>query len=250
MSGVLRNKVCLVTGTSKGIGKQTAELFAYEGGIVYASARSEGSLDVWAEEVSNNCIGIIKPIYFDVTDSISIKNSISRIKKEYGKLDVLVNNAGLVTNELLGMISINKMRQMFDVNVFGLMEISQMVATKLMRPNKNGSIINIASVVGVEGCKGQVAYSASKGAVISITKSMAKELAQENIRVNAVAPGVVNTERLRVTIKEKYKGEIPQIGMGRLAEPSEIADACLYFASDLSTYTTGQVLTVDGEMML
>ena len=135
---------------------------------------------------------------------------------------------------------------MFDVNVFGLMELSQLVAVKLMKGKKKGSIVNIASIVGVEGSRGQVAYSASKGAVISLTKSMAKELAPDNIRVNAVAPGMIETERLKVAIKEEYKGKIPEIGMGRLGKPDEIAQACLYFASDMSTYTTGQILTVGG----
>lgn len=246
MQYLLESKICLVTGTSKGIGRKIAETFAKEGGIVYASARTEGSLEEWAADINSQNKGEIVPIYFDMTDSAGIKSAIVRIKKECGFLDVLVNNAGMVSNELLGMISIEKMKRMFDVNVFGLMELSQLVAIKLMRPQKKGSIVNIASIVGAEGSKGQVAYSASKGAVLSITKSMAKELAVDNIRVNAVAPGMIATERLQVTIKDQYKGRIPAIGMGRLGTPEEIADACLYFASNMSTYTTGQVLTVGG----
>ena len=119
-----------------------------------------------------------------------------------------------------------------------------------MKRQKQGSIINISSAVGVEGSRGQIAYSASKGAVISITKSMAKELAHDNIRVNAVAPGMIHTERLEVTIKEEYNGHIPEIGMGRLGTPEEVAGACLYLASDLSTYTTGQILEIGGGMKL
>ena len=250
MDDLLRNKTCLITGTTRGIGKKTAEIFAAEGATVYASARTEGCLEEWAKQVNESSTGCIRPIYFDVSKSDEIRQIILKLKKELGSLDVLVNNAGMVRNELLGMISVQKMREMFDVNVFGLLELTQLVAIKLMRPKQKGSIVNIASIVGVEGSKGQVAYSASKGAVISITKSMAKELAPENIRVNAVAPGMVDTERLRVTIKEQYHGNIPEIGMKRLGTTDEIADACLYFASDLSTYTTGQILVVGGVMEL
>lgn len=246
MGDLLRNKICLITGTTRGIGKKTAEIFAAEGAAVYASARTEGCLEEWAQQVNESSTGSILPIYFDISKSDEIRQTILKLKKERGSLDVLVNNAGMVRNELLGMISMQKTREMFDVNVFGLLELTQLVAVKLMRPKQKGSIVNIASIVGVEGSKGQVAYSASKGAVISITKSMAKELAPDNIRVNAVAPGMVDTERLRVTIKEQYHGKIPEIGMKRLGTTEEIAYACLYFASDLSTYTTGQILVVGG----
>lgn len=246
MGNLLKDKVCLITGTSRGIGKRTAERFAAEGAVVYASARTEGCLEDWAQQVNTGSTGCILPIYFDIAKSEEIKQAVLKLKKERGSLNILVNNAGKVQNELLGMISLKKTREMFDVNVFGLLELTQLVAVKLMRPQKQGSIVNIASIVGVEGSKGQVAYSASKGAVISITKSMAKELASDNIRVNAVAPGMVDTERLRVTIKEQYHGRIPEIGMKRLGTTEEIADACLYFASDLSTYTTGQILVVGG----
>lgn len=246
MGDRLLDKICLVTGTSRGIGKAIAERFVQEGGIVYASSRGEGNLDEWAAGINSSCTGEIVPVYFDMTDSAAIKSVVMRIKKEYGRLDVLVNNAAMISNELLGMISLKKTREMFDVNVFGLLELSQFVAVKLMKPQQYGSIVNIASIVGVEGSRGQVAYSASKGAVIAITKSMAKELAPDFVRVNAVAPGMIATERLKVTIKETYHGKHPPIGMNRLGKPEEIADACLYFVSDESAYTTGQVLVVGG----
>ncbi|MBR5420254.1 MAG: SDR family oxidoreductase [Lachnospiraceae bacterium] len=246
MSELLKDKVCMVTGTARGIGQRIAELFASEGGIVYATARSEGSLDAWAKEKNGQVPGELIPLYFDMTDSAGIKGAVIRLKKERGRLDVLVNNAGMICNERLGMISIERMKQMFDVNVFGLMELSQLAAVKLMLPHKSGSIVNIASIVGVEGSKGQTAYSASKGAVISITRSMAKELAAENIRVNAVAPGMIATERLEVKVKEQYQGIMPKTGMERWGAPEDVAKACLYFASDMSLYTTGQIMSVSG----
>lgn len=246
---LLQDKVCMVTGTSRGIGQKIAERFAEEGAVVYASARQEGCLEEWAEQKNREIDGELIPIYFDMTDSNGIKQAILRVKKEHGRIDALVNNAGMVSNEVLGMISMDKMRNMFEVNVFGLLELTQMIATRFMMKQKSGSIINIASIVGVEGSKGQIAYSASKGAVVAITKSMSKELASYNIRVNAVAPGMIGTDRLKTTIIEEYKDNIPPIGMGRLGTPEEIADTCVYFASDASTYTTGQVLVVGGGMI-
>lgn len=246
MGALLKDKICIVTGTTRGIGKSIAEIFAAEGAVVYANARTQGCLEQWAADLNRQMTGAVIPLYFDLSKSEEIKKAVLQLKKEQRSIDVLVNNAGVVRNELIGMISIAKMREMFDVNVFGLLELSQYVATKFMVKQKKGSIVNIASIVGVEGSKGQVAYSASKGAVISMTKSMAKELAPYNVRVNAVAPGMIGTERLQVTIKEEYRGRIPEIGMGRLGTPEEIANTCLYFASDLSSYTTGQALTVSG----
>lgn len=243
---MLSDKVCLITGTSRGIGQVIAERFAAEGGIVYANARSEGCLDEWAEQVTDNAAGQIVPIYFDMTRSEEIRQAVMRIRKEQGRVDVLVNNAGMIVNEMLGMVSIDKMREMFEVNVFGLTELTQLIATRFMIKQKSGSIVNIASIVGVEGSRGQIAYSASKGAVIALTKSMAKELAPHNVRVNAVAPGMTATDRLNVKIKDVYKDNTPPIGMGRLGTPEDVANACLYFASEQSSYTTGQVLVVGG----
>lgn len=242
----LDNKVCLITGTSRGIGRKIAEVFASEGAIIYAHARKEGSIDSWCGQMQQEYGNRVTSLYFNLIDSSGIKAAMRQIKKDTGRVDVLVNNAGMVTNELIGMIDIKKMKEMFDVNVFGLTELMQLVVTKFMLRQKSGSVINISSVVGVEGSHGQVAYSASKGAVVSLTKSAAKELAQYQIRVNSVAPGMTNTERIQTTVQEMYKGEIPKIGMGRLASTHDIAAACLYLASDESSYVTGQILTVGG----
>ena len=242
----LTGKVCLVTGTSRGIGKEIAEVFASEGAVVYAHARKEGCIDSWCGQVRQKYGIPASPLYIDLTDSVGMKAAMRQVKKASGRVDVLVNNAGMVTNELIGMIDIRKMKAMFDVNVFGLAELMQLVATKFMIRQKKGSIINMSSIVGVEGSRGQAAYSASKGAVISLTKSAAKELAPHQIRVNSVAPGMTDTERIRQTVQELYKGKISEIGMGRLASARDIAEACLYLASDESAYVTGQVLTVGG----
>lgn len=246
---LLSGKVCLVTGAGKGIGRAIAERYAQEGAIVYANARSEGSIDEWAAECAEKFGTEVLPLYFDVTDANAAKNAIMQIKKEHQKLDVLVNNAGVVTYELLSMINFDSLREMLDVNVIATIQLTQL-ASRLMSRQKSGSIINMSSIVGVKGVQGQLAYAATKGAVNAITLSAAKELAPLNIRVNAVAPGMVGTERLLEVFEKSFKERLSDIGMGRLAKPEEVADTFVYLASDLSSYVSGQIIGVDGSTVL
>lgn len=246
---LLEGKVCLITGSSRGIGKAIAEKFAQERAIIYASSLGSKNIDNWAADLAIKQHTSVIPLYFDITDSNSVKNAIMRIKKEQGQIDVLVNNAGLGYNELIGMISIDKMRQIFEVNVFALTNLLQL-ASRVMNKQGRGSIINISSTVGMKGNPGQLAYSASKGAVIAITKSAAKELAPRHIRVNSIAPGLVDTEMFRSVEGKNMEDRISRIGMGRLAEPEEIANACVFLASDMSEYLTGQIIAVDGSALI
>lgn len=242
---LLERKVCLITGTSRGIGRAIAERYAEEGAIVYANARKTGSIDDWSKECSLKNQTPVSPVYFDVIDYVAVKQSVLQIMKEQQRIDVLVNNAGVVTYELLGMIQFENLRNMFEVNVIAMIQLIQLVS-RIMSRQKNGSIINISSIVGVEGVKGQLAYSATKGAVISLTKSAAKELSPQNIRVNAVAPGMVDTERFHEVFEKNFKDRLSDIAMGRLAKPVDIANACVFLGSDLSDYVSGQILGVDG----
>lgn len=246
---LLKNKVCLITGAAQGIGKAIAERFAEDGAIVYANDKLDGEMDQWAIQYSKKNETIIKPMYFDICDFSVVKQAIMKIKKENGRIDILVNNAGIVTYEFLGMIDFDKLRRMFEVNVIAVINLIQLVS-RIMSKQKDGSIINMASIVGDKGAKGQLSYSATKGAVISITKSAAKELAENNIRVNAIAPGMVATERLKNIMESKFEERINDIGFKRLAKPSEIADACSFLASDQSKYITGQIIGVDGGLIL
>lgn len=249
MQGLLEGKVCLITGTSRGIGKAIAERFAKDGAIVYANSRKSGELDEWADEISENSGTLVRSLYFDVCDFQAVKQSVMQIKKEQRHIDVLVNNAGIVTYEFLGMIDFEKLREMFEVNVVAMINLIQLVS-RLMTRQKDGSIINMASIVGAKGAKGQLSYSATKGAVISLTKSAAKELAEYNIRVNAVAPGMIASERLEEIMENKFKERINDIGFKRLGTVEEVADVFSFLASSRSRYITGQVIDVDGGFIL
>ncbi len=242
---LLKNKVVLLTGCNRGIGKCILEKFASQQAIVYAVARQNGVLDEIATTLSERYSTKVFPIYFDVRDTPAIKNLIQKINKEQRRLDCVVNNAGVMNDALLGMISEEAINETFSVNVFAPLNIIQ-YATRLMKKQNFGSIINISSIVGIQGSPGQVVYSSSKGAIISLTKSAAKELAPFNIRVNAIAPGMVNTDLIRTLGENKIAENISNIAMGRLGSPEDIANAALFLASDLSTYISGQILGVDG----
>lgn len=242
---LLDGKVCLITGSNRGIGKAITELFAEQGATVYAFARQKGSLEELKEKFQKDNQSMVRPIYFDITDYAAQKEAILQIKKECKKIDVLVNNAAMSSNELIGMISRDKVRSMMETNVIAVIEMIQLVS-RLMKRQRSGSIVNLSSIVGVKGDEGQLAYSATKGAVISLTKSAAKELGSYNIRVNSIAPGITETEMYKEVDEEKMKHRLENIKMQRIAQPTDIANACLFFASDLSAYVSGQVLGVDG----
>jgi 3-oxoacyl-[acyl-carrier protein] reductase len=242
---LLEGKVCFVTGASKGLGKATIEAFAKAGAIVYANDIESGFLDENTKQLSTDYQTKVVPLYFDVTDVQKCKEAILRIKREQGRLDVLVNNAGIMKDALIGTVTRPLIERTFDVNVFATMELLQL-GVKLMMRSGGGSIINMSSIVGITGNPGQLVYSATKGAIISLTKTAAKELAAKNIRVNAIAPGMIDTDMMR-SIGEKHLAvHLSNIPMGRLGRPEEIANACVFLASDMASYITGHILTVDG----
>lgn len=247
MGDLLKNKVCLVTGASRGIGREIAELFAAEGAAVAVNDVINGSADEWisnSEHKEN-----LEAYYFDITDNRSIRENVLAIKNKFGRIDVLVNNAGVEYNELIGMISEEHMDKMFRVNVYGTINMIQAVS-RIMSRGGGGSIINISSMVGLRGNKGQLVYSATKGAVIAATKSAAKELAMKNIRVNSIAPGLTQTKMMEGAEIKKLQTRIDNICMGRIAQPRDIAGACLMLAADFTSYISGQIIPVDGCTMM
>ncbi len=233
---MLKGKVALITGAGRGIGKVVAEQFVSDGAIVYVNDLNEPAIDG------------ATPICFDVTDTSALKAGLMKIFKAEGHIDVIVNNAAIIQNQKLGMVTKSLLEKMYSVNVFAVIDMIQ-IASRLMVRTGGGCFVNMASVTGVVGSPGQVAYSSTKGAVITITKSAAKELAPMNIRVNAVAPGVVKTERfdeLYEVSGDKINERIEKIALGRLGTPQDIANAVSFLASDRASYISGQILGVDG----
>lgn len=244
---LLENKVALITGANRGIGLEIAKQFVNQGCIVYANAREEGSLQNLKSSVADS--SKIVEVYFDVTNEAKSKGVIQQIYKEQKRLDCLVNNAGIMQDSILGMISHSQMENSFNINTLASINLMQL-SSRLMKRNASGSIINISSVVGLKGAVGQVAYSASKGAMISATLSASKELASSGIRVNAIAPGMIDTDLLSNFSPEKKLDLIKNIGFGRIGKPEDVAGTAIYLASDLSLYVTGQVIEVSGGLII
>lgn len=243
---MLKNKNIFITGTNRGIGKAILTECAKNGANIWAHTRRESNeFKNTINELSEKFNVQIWPIYFDLKDEKAIDETIKKIKRQKLSLDVLINNAGMMKDDIIGMISDKIIEDTFKVNVFAPIKLLQFAARFMMK-QKFGSIVNMSSIVGVEGNKGQVVYSSSKGAIVALTKTAAKELAPYNIRVNAIAPGMIDTDMFRSIGEDKQKLRIENIGMHRIGTPEDVAKACVFLASDMSSYITGQILGVDG----
>lgn len=242
---MLKGKTVLVTGANRGIGRSIAEKFAISGAKVYANAREQGSLEEFAKTTYE--YGSVIPLYFDVCDSTSVRDAYVTIKKENKSLDCLVNNAGILVDTLLSMLNRATLRSIYETNVFAVFEMMQ-YASRIMSVQKSGSIINVASICGDEGgMRGQTAYSSSKGAVIALTKTAAKELGPLNIRVNAVSPGFIDTDMFRSGPPEIQKQLIDGVYLSkRVGLAIEVANVCEFLASDNSSYVNEENIRVDG----
>ncbi|SEU10045.1 SDR family NAD(P)-dependent oxidoreductase [Paenibacillus sp. NFR01] len=245
----LKDKVIFITGSSKGIGRQAAFTFAAAGAKLAINGRNEQSLYDSQQEIEREFGTEVLPLPYDVRDIAKVKEAFMAIKKKFGQLDALVNNAGILQDRLLGMIDGQQMQQTLDTNLSSAIYHMQ-YAARLMSPKKYGSIVNLASIIGRNGNAGQVVYSASKAGLIGATMSAAKELAVHNIRVNAVAPGFIDTDMAKSLPAEKFKERLESIKMGRIGQPEDVANVICFLCSDLSSYVTGQVIGVDGGMLI
>ena len=242
---MLKRKIALVTGCNRGIVKSVAEKFAENGATVYANAKKSGTLtSICSKDYGE---GVIIPAYFDVTDRVATRKAFIKIMKEHGRLDCLVNNAGILVDTLITMLDRATLRDIYEVNVFAVFEMMS-YASRIMSKQNSGAIINITSICGDEGgMRGQTAYSSSKGAVIALTKTAAKELGEFNVRVNAVAPGFIDTDMFRSGPREIQKKLVDGVYLNqRVGLPAEVAEVCVFLASDKSSYVNGENIRVDG----
>jgi len=244
---ILKGKIALVTGGSRGIGASIVECLAKNGAnvaLTYVSSPEK------AEEVAQRCAahGVVARAYqSNAAVHADAEQLIQQVVSDFGGLDVLVNNAGITKDNLILRMTEEQWDQVITTNLKSCFNLTKHAAKQMMR-TRNGSIINISSVVGVFGNAGQSNYAASKAGMIGFTKSMAKELASRNIRCNALAPGFIETEMTHVLDEKTKESFMKAIPLGRLARPEEVAQAVLFLASDQSSYITGQVLSVCGGM--
>jgi 3-oxoacyl-[acyl-carrier protein] reductase len=246
----LERKVAFVTGSTRGIGWATACVLAANGATVVLNGVSDQyALDERVSELRSTYGVKAVGLLCDAADPEDVRGAYRKIFSTFRRLDILVNNAGVLNDALVGMVSDKMVTQTFGINTFGAIHHLQ-GAARLMQRRKSGSIVNLTSIVGVTGNEGQIVYSSSKAALLGLTRSAAKELAPMGIRVNAVAPGFIDTDMTRQLPQAKYDERMASIKMGRIGRPDDIAHSVLYFASELSSYVTGQVLGVDGGMLI
>ena len=247
---LLRDKVAFVSGAANGIGRATATLFAEHGAAV-ALADVDGAAlqSAQADVLEHVPQARLLTLECNVRDADSVRSAFQQVFQEFRRLDVLVANAGILGDALIGMVSEQQIREVFETNVYGVLHCAQ-YASRLMARSRAGSIIAISSIFGTNGEAGQSVYGGSKAAVLGITKSLAKELAASNIRVNSIAPGFIDTRMARSVPPDKFEQRLQSIAMGRIGKPEEVASVALFLASDLSGYVTGQTIGVDGGMLV
>ncbi len=244
---LLKNKTAVITGCNKGIGKKILEIFSINGADIYACVRKNNKeFSSYIENISSKNKNTIVPIELDFEDLNQVKNKSREILEKSEKIDVIVNNVGIVENSIFQMTTIQNIKKIFDVNFFSQMAFTQ-ILLKSMTKQKNGSIIYISSSSAIDGNIGRNAYSSSKAAIISQAKTLAREIGKMKIRVNVIAPGLTETDMMKNNTPKKIQDEvINQTSLNRIGTPEDIANVALFFASDLSKYVTGQTLRVDG----
>jgi len=239
-------KAVLITGANGGIGNAIVNAFASAGYDIIAHKRAlSDDFEAACKSVAEKYGNIVKPIYFDMTDIEGMKHAISNLNKEKTSIDVLINNTGIAHGGLFQMTSMKVIRDVFEVNFFTHLELTQLLLRPMIRRN-NGCIINIGSISGLDLKAGNCAYGVSKAALMAWTKTLAAETGNYGVRVNAIAPGLTDTNMARLMEEEAGKAMIRETAMKRLAKTDEIAGVALFLASDQASFINGQVIRVDG----
>ncbi|HLO52647.1 MAG TPA: 3-oxoacyl-[acyl-carrier-protein] reductase [Saprospiraceae bacterium] len=245
--GLLSGKVALITGGSRGIGEAIVMKYAEEGADIaftYVSSEEKALAVVAAAEQK----GVrVKAYKSDASDYAQAESLVNEVVETFGKIDILINNAGITKDTLMLRMSEEQWDQVMHVNLKSVFNLTKHILKPMMK-NRSGSIINMSSVVGVFGNAGQANYAASKAGIIGFTKSIAKEVGSRNIRCNAIAPGFIETDMTHVLTDEQKKAYIDSIPLKRLGSGDDVANACVYLGGDMSTYVSGQVLSVCGAL--
>ena len=243
------NQVAVVTGAGRGIGHAITVRLAKEGARVASVSRTEANAQKTADEINTARADAAKAYAVDVADQAAVQKAAEQIFADFGRVDILVNNAGVTRDGLSMRMSMEDWDTVLNTNLKGAFNFIQ----ALMRPmikQRSGRIINISSIAGLIGNAGQANYAASKAGLIGLTKTLARELASRGITVNAVAPGLIETDMTTVLSEEIRQNILKNVPLGKLGEPEDIAGAVAYLASAEAKYITGQVLTVDGGMVM
>lgn len=242
---MLKGRTALITGSNRGIGRAMIEEFARNGADIVAHARSETpEFLATLEGLVSKYRVKVTPIFFDMTDSEAMKEAVRGLISTKTPVDILVNNAGVAHGGLFQMTSIGKVREVFDINLFSLMELSQLLLRYIAR--RRGSIINMGSVLGLDMPTGSCAYGLSKAAVMAFTQTLAAECGPLGVRVNAIAPGLVDTKMADQMEAKAKEAMMIQCAMKRLARPEEIAQTAVFLASEGASFVNGQVIRIDG----
>lgn len=243
---LLKGKTAVITGCIQGIGRATLDLFAKEGADILACCQNESEeFSIHIEKLKNEFDVDIIPIYFDLSDETSIKNAAKTIMQTKKPVNVLANIAGMTQDALFQMVTREQLNKIFDINFFSQIIFTQYIV-KLMLRYGGGSIINTSSISALDGNVGQLSYSAAKAAWAAATKTMSLELGPKGIRVNAIAPGVIDTPMTKDLSQEALERQLSRCKLNRIGKTDEVANTIAYLASDLSSFVTGQVVRIDG----
>ena len=248
MQNLLEGKVAVVTGAGRGIGKAIAVRLAGEGAGVACCGRTLANVEATVAEIAGSG-GKAAAYAVDVVDSKQVSETCEKILKDFGRVDVLVNNAGVTRDQLLMRMSEEDWDAVLDTNLKGAFNFTKSLTRSFLK-QRSGRIINISSIIGLTGNAGQTNYAASKAGLIGFTKSVARELASRGITANAVAPGFIVTDMTQALGAEAQEALKSRIALGRLGTADDVAKAVLFLASDLASYVTGQVITVDGGLAM